>query len=157
LKLPELVKEKIHGTGEFGALFLKLADLTVVFPIKLDVAGDKDWDLGSRVFVHVNILGKTANGLLELGVANPLLSKKFNRFLGLDAGARINIILSGAVELKGCLRSDLRVVILLKAFIDDTLQASKSVAKEEVLFILGVEGRGRRRGRGRERGRGRGF
>jgi hypothetical protein len=39
----------------------------------------------------------------------------------------------------GRLRSDLRVTALLKALIDNTLQASKSVAKEEVLFILGVE------------------
>lgn len=139
LKFPELMVEKIHRTGEFGALFLKLADLTVVFLIELDIAGDKEWDLWSRVFVHVNILGKTANGLLELGVADPLLSKKVDRLFGLDARACINIILSGAIVLKGSLRSDLRVVVLVKAFIDDTLQASKPVAKEEVFFILGVE------------------
>jgi hypothetical protein len=143
LKLPELVKEEIDGTGELGALFLNLADLTVVFLVELNVAGDKVWDLGGCIFVHVNILGKIVNGLLKLSVTDPLFGKKLNRPFGFDAGAPINIILPGAVVLQGSLRSDLRVVVLVKALVDDTLQPIYPAAKEEDNFILGVK-----RGRG---------
>jgi hypothetical protein len=133
------VIEKIHGMGEFGALFLKLADLILIFLVKLDIAEDQVWDLGDSIFVHIDILGKTTNSLLELSVASPLFGKEFHRFLGFDTGAGINVILSGAIVLEGSLRSDLRVIVLIKVLVDNAFQASKPTIKEEVFFILGIE------------------